>query len=255
MKFRSDRCLGCDSPRRGSFAPHASFSEYFTYDRLNEDGSIKDTDWWFCSRECYEQELNKLIPRRFAFGKTPFDDSDYIKAHNALQQEYEKNRGNSFFDSLLSKYGFMSEDKFMKPRTDKLMQTWIHAQCKAVADAEQDLNARIYADWDDQIRKQSDRVLAEEEREQLNAIKEEARNRDRAESEKRRQEEAEKNRLHRQQLAQEREKAAERRDEERRREREEKERARQEEEERKRWEKEEAARAEEEKWRPRRFDI
>src|SRR5215211_1474358 len=55
MRFQTAQCLSCDSYRRKNVIP---------WRRIESNGRVGGTDYWFCSEQCFIREYVKYMDNR-----------------------------------------------------------------------------------------------------------------------------------------------------------------------------------------------
>jgi hypothetical protein len=165
MRFTTERCLVCNSPSRPPYLKlGCRLAEAHTYDDLEDNSIVKETEFWFCSIECYEQEFRKLMPKKYDMDNKVEDDPDYTELWKDLYAEYHADFGQGFLKSLFSKYGHMNFEQMSQPRLDEFMKTWFKAQFQAMYVAQAQLSKRIRAEWDHHFYKETLKYVEEQEK-------------------------------------------------------------------------------------------
>ena len=98
MYIDPKRCLQCGSRVRHTFA-----EEDIRDFRLSTDGTFSETNFWFCSIDCYKKCVGKYLDPRFHFDKVAEDDPEYQNQMGIWYDEFEKKEVFSirFFTHLL----------------------------------------------------------------------------------------------------------------------------------------------------------
>lgn len=124
MNFSKDRCLSCRTPSRSRYHPI--------------------DDFWFCSQECYSNEVEKLIPNEYKLGKTAFDSSEM------------KNLGEELADE---------DDEKNYRRINEIVVRWKTERQQHIDSAKTTLNQRIEAEARHlrQEQEEKDRITQEKE--------------------------------------------------------------------------------------------
>jgi energy-coupling factor transporter ATP-binding protein EcfA2 len=124
MRFDTDRCVKCSSPSRASD----------DYERWAANHYHESLDFWFCSKNCYNETVAQYLPSKFT--KSLFDDTEY-----KYLQEYE------------------SPEKLAK-----FCKDWHRDEEQAIATARAQLNSRLLAEEKiqrDEKNARADKLLAD----------------------------------------------------------------------------------------------
>jgi hypothetical protein len=243
MKYSTDKCIACGSHAR----PYAlKMPECNNLYHLSSDGSLANTDYWFCSIDCYKREVRKYLDKRLDFDVHDHFTPEEI-AHWA--QQYRCNHMPDKWGGLFTSSARQQElfDEGVKDFCD----TYTDAQGDAIDRAVNEIIRRIYAEADYEAQQEQEKMAEKERLEEERMTERQQREHERQQAADERRREQERRESQREAERAERQAEREAREQERREERERREREKWDAEERKREELE----AEEAKWRPRKFEI
>ena len=141
MKYQKERCLQCDRLRR----PKDLESKYkgdLTYGELDATGQFCETDYWFCSDKCYEEEFSKYLQEEY-LPKYWMERSDLIapglrKAIDDLDQRYHEMYGNIGFKQIKPQY---------TADFRALVNEWRWERDRAVQEARLELKERVESEF------------------------------------------------------------------------------------------------------------
>src|SRR5206468_9696068 len=102
---------------------------------LSPDGSFMDLPYWFCSIDCYKNEIRKQIDRRYDFNCVAEDDIGYIERLQKVREEY-------YASMSLFRHPFRVEATYMQAEKDKAVAEFKSKQIKGITAAEDQLQKR-----------------------------------------------------------------------------------------------------------------
>ena len=131
------RCLQCGSRVRHTFA-----EEDIRYFQLSTDGTFFETDFWFCTIDCYKKCVRKYLEPRFDFDNCVKDDPLYIEEVGKKGEEYWEHA--SFLYDLF--HPGHSYKTATEPARRQVTEWWTEAKSVAISTAENEVLAYIVAE-------------------------------------------------------------------------------------------------------------
>jgi hypothetical protein len=133
MPVATDKCFRCSNRARPSSL------DVTGYPYLKPDGSCRNTEFWFCSIDCYQDEVRKTLDREFDYDP-PFSKTDeYDQLQKRLAKaldEYENNPIDVYKSNL----------QWARKDIVSSEQHWLRLKSSAISQAENKLNGRLWAE-------------------------------------------------------------------------------------------------------------
>jgi hypothetical protein len=145
MPVATDKCFRCSNRARPSNL------DVTGYPYLKPDGSCNKTEYWFCSIDCYQDEVRKTLDREFDYDR-PFSKTDEYdqlqKRPGKALDEYENNP----VDVYKSNLQWARKDIVSGERS------WLRDKSDAIYKAENKLNGRLFAEHCHAYNKESEEI-------------------------------------------------------------------------------------------------
>lgn len=134
MRLTLDRCLQCGTPVR------PSISILPTYPDVAADGRFANTDYWFCSRDCYALALDGFVPARWHFRTESKNDPEIQTLVRALNEDLRRFGRSDDCDFDSYEYQRRNSQDKVNQRGEK----WKAEKLSIRTAAQSDLRALIY---------------------------------------------------------------------------------------------------------------
>lgn len=99
-----------------------------------------DLPYWFCSIDCYKNEIRKKIDRRYDFNCEAEDDIGYIERIQKAREEY-------YASMSLFRNPFSVEAKYVQAEINKAVAEFKNKKVQGIMAAEDQLHKRLAAEW------------------------------------------------------------------------------------------------------------
>jgi hypothetical protein len=133
MPVATDKCFRCSNRARPSNL------DVTGYQYLKPNGSCGNTEFWFCSINCYQAEVSKTLEREFDYDRCFADTDEYDQLQKRLakaQEYYEWNPTDcSKSDLKWARGNIVGSEKH-----------WLSLKSSAIYKAENKLNGRLFAE-------------------------------------------------------------------------------------------------------------
>jgi hypothetical protein len=133
MPVATDKCFRCSNRARPTNL------DVTGYPYLKPDGSCRNTEFWFCSINCYQAEVSKTLEREFDYDRCFADTGEYDQLQKRLakaQEYYEWNPTDcSKSDLKWARENIVGSEKH-----------WLSLKSSAIYKAENKLNGRLHAE-------------------------------------------------------------------------------------------------------------
>ena len=129
-----------------------------------------DLPYWFCSIDCYKNEIRKRLDRRYDFNCEAEDDIGYIERIQNAREDY-RTSVNLFL------HPFRVEAKYIQAEIDKAVAEFKNKKVQGIMAAEDQLHKRLAAEWKYEQEQEAAAIEKEEAKREQQAQKEAERQR------------------------------------------------------------------------------